>query len=372
MNFFKRQPSLQSESASLEQQAHAWVRRLTSGTAHSGDAQELARWCASSDAHAQAFKKAHRLWRELGPAAELAGANDPELAALRAAPYPGLGSRSGSGSSSSSSPNPGAYPSRRRVLNSPSLNSPSLRSPSRRVFLGGALAASAAAAVGVALVYPPLDLWPASASWQADYRTGTGEQRQLALAPDVTVAMNTRSSIALRSENGTTTGIELLDGEVAVDTVRKRVPFAVTAGGGRVQALDDARFELRHTDGGVCVTCIKGMVQVVLANQQLTLASAQQVTYGRNAMQPVRGVNPDELSAWRQGILSFRETALSQVVREINRYRPGRVMLLSKALADKPVSGRFNINDLDKAVVQIQRLFRLQETSLPGRIVILS
>lgn len=342
MNPFKwrLRPFPQPDAAALEQQAHAWVRRMTSGAARGEDAQALARWCAGSEAHAQAFKKAHRLWRDLGPAAELAGMHDPELARLRAAPYPA-----------------------RRL---PAM----LRSPSRRVFLGGALAASAAA--GVALLYPPLDLWPAVPDWRADYRTATGEQRQLALAPDVTVSMNTRSSIALRSENGATTGFELLDGEVAVDTQGKRSAFAVTAGGGRVQALDDARFELRHTDGGVCVTCIKGLVQVSLASGQVTLRSAQQVTYGRTAVQPVRGVDTDELSAWRRGILSFRETALSEVVSEINRYRPGRVMLLSKAAEDKPVSGRFNIHDLDKAVVQIQRLFHLQETVLPGRIVILS
>jgi transmembrane sensor len=342
MNLFKRrrQPPLPPESALLEQQAHAWVRRLTSGTARSSDAEALARWCGSSEAHAQAFKKAHSLWRELGPAAELAGKNDPELAALRAVPYP-------------------------------EARKPLLRSPSRRVFIGGALAASAAA--GVALVYPPMDLWPAGKNWRADYSTGVGEQRQLALAPDVTVAMNTRSSIALHSENGATTGIELIDGEVAVDTAA--TPFTVTAGGGRVRALgkDSARFELRHIDGGVCVTCIKGLVQVSLASRQLTLRSAQQVNYrGGDAVQPVRGVDAAEVGAWRDGILSFRETALSQVVSEINRYRPGRVMLLSKASEDKPVSGRFNINDLDKAIVQIQRLFRLRETALPGRIVILS
>ncbi|HEY4317900.1 MAG TPA: FecR domain-containing protein [Herbaspirillum sp.] len=342
MNPFKRrrQPFPESNSLSLEQQAHAWVRRLTSGIARGSDAQALAQWCARSPAHAEAFKKAHSLWRDLGPAAQLAGAHDPELAALRAAPYP--------------------------------VRRPSsvLQRPSRRIFLGGALAASAAA--GVALLYPPLDLWPAGGAWRADYRTATGEQRQLALAPDVTVAMNTRSSIALQSRDGATTGIELLDGEVAVDTVRRRTPFAVMAGGGRVQAMDDARFELRHTDGGVCVTCINGLVRVALANRQLTLRSAQQVTYRKGTVQPVHGIDPDESSAWRRGILSFRETALAQVVSEINRYRPGRVMLLGKALEGKPVSGRFNINDLDKAVVQIQRLFHLQETVLPGRIVILS
>lgn len=344
MSLFRQHgtPPLPPDNATLEQQAHAWVRRLTSGAARAVDAEELARWCARSDAHALAFKRAHRLWRELGPAAELAGAHDPELAALRAQPYP-------------------AQQSRLRAA---------VRSPARRVFLGGALAASAA--TGMVLLYPAMSGRSVGDAWRADYRTATGEQRELTLATDVRVSMNTRSSIALQSDNGATTGVTLLDGEIAVDTAGRRAPFTVVAGGGRVRLQDGARVELRHLDEGVCVTCISGAAQVALGNHQVSLGAAQQVIYGEHAVQPVRAVNPDEQGAWRRGILSFRETALASVVSEINRYRPGRVMLLSRALEQKPVSGRFRINDLGLAVEQIRQLFHLQETVLPGGIVILT
>lgn len=336
------------ESEALERQAHAWVRQFSSGGARASDVRALHRWCATSDAHAQAFKKAHRLWKEMGPAAELAGAYDAELAALRAMPQGALhGVPHGAVS----------------------------RALPRRAFLGAGLAAAAAA--GVAIVHPPLGLWPASETWQADYRTGPGEQRKLALAPDVTVEMNTRSSLALQTgtgeKMGETVGIELIGGEVAVDATRQGRPFNVSAGAGRMQAAD-ARFEVRHTDGqSVCVSCFEGRVQVAVAGEEIALRAAQQVVYDRRALQPVRDIEAGtaERSAWREGILSFQRTALAQVVAEINRYRAGRVVLLGRELDAKPVSGRFNIAELDKAIAQIQRLFRLEATTLPGGIVIL-
>lgn len=318
----------------LDAQAQAWVRRLASGAARPRDARALKHWCGISEAHAQAFQKAHRQWRELLPAATLAGHADPELARLRA------------------------------------LGNTAARPLPRRMFLGGAVAASVAV-VGVALVRPPMGLWPSVQALQADFRTGVGEQRKLALTPSVTVEMNTRSSLGVRAANGQPQGIDLVDGEVSVDALRAAQPFTVVAGDGRVSATD-ARFEVRRLAEGTCVTCIEGEVRVATGGSEVALMPSQQVVYDRLALGPVRQIDAAELSPWREGILSFRKTALTQVVAEINRYRPGRVVLLARALGDRPVSGRFHIGDLDKAIAQIQRLFRLEATSLPGAIVLLS
>lgn len=320
----------------LELQAHAWLRRLKSGTARAADAQALRRWCATSAAHARAFEQAQRMWDELLPAAVLAGAGDPELSALR------------------------NKQARKQTSGM-----------SRRAFMGGALATSCAAIAGVALIHPPLDLWPSAAdAWRADFRTAAGEQRGIELASGVSVEMNTRSAIAVQTLRGETVGIDLLDGEVAVDATKRNQPFVVSAAGGRTSGLD-ARFELRHMGNAVCVTCIDGVVKVALGGDEVVLRAAQQVTYDSQAIQAIRSINPTDASAWRSGILSFRQTALAQVVAEINRYRPGRVVLMAKGMADKPVSGRFHIRDLDKAIAQIQRLFKLDVTSLPGGLVLL-
>ena len=342
MNVFDAQQTGSQDAGgagvSLDADARAWVRLLASGRARKEDARKLELWCAASAAHAAAFKKAHALWRQLGTAAELSGAGDPELEAIRRAARYGRAA-------------------------------PATRSgrTSRRAFLGGAVAASVAAA-GVALVYPPLSLWPSMAALQADYRTGVGQQMQVALASDVSLLLNTRSSISVRSMDGAPVGIELIDGEIAVSANR---PFLVRAGHGAISA-EFSRFEVRHLGANVCVTCMEGQVNVALAGARQTVRANQQMVYGGDAAAAMATVDAQRQSDWRQGILSFRQTALAQVIDEINRYRPGHLMLMAKSLEQRPVSGRFRIDDLDKAIAQIQRLFRLSATSLPGGIVMLS
>lgn len=322
----------------LEEEARAWVRLLASGQARREDARKLARWCASSPAHAAAFKAASGLWRQLGPAAERVGAGDTELAAMRRAAAQAR-----------------MAPKRHTALTS------------RRAFLGGAVAASVAAA-GVALVYPPMELWPSLAALQADYRTGVGQQLQVALAPDVALQLNTRSSVAVRSQGGAAVGVDLIDGEIAVRTAR---PFSVGVGHGRIDT-DASRFEVRRLGDEVCVTCMEGKVNVAMAGVRQTLFANQQINYSAAIRPVVSQVDAQAQSDWQRGVLSFRQTVLGQVIREINRYRPGRLVLMATALEQEPVSGRFRINDLDQAIAQIQRLFHLNATMLPGGVVILA
>src|SRR5262249_58154354 len=84
----------------------------------------------------------------------------------------------------------------------------------RRAFMGGAIAASAAAAY--VAIRPPLELWPSLSELAADYRTAPGEQRSIVLAGGASVELNTRTSIVLRPSTEATERIELISGETAV------------------------------------------------------------------------------------------------------------------------------------------------------------
>lgn len=327
------------QDSAVEQQAHAWLRLMKSGRATARDASQLKAWCATSQVHLQAFHKAQRLWDEMLPAAQLVNANDSELRQYRATLA--------------------ASQSRDKV-----------KRHSRRMFIGGAVAASGAVA-SVAMVGPALGLMPTiSALVKSDFRTGVGEQKQLAIAKAVSVVMNTRSSLSVLSNNGQTVGVHLLDGEIAVDSGMRDKPFIVTSLGGMTSGVD-ANFSLRRIGDDVCVTCLKGFVMVTKAGQDIVLHAAQQITYGTDKIDAVKTVVSTDVTAWRTGMLRFQQTALEQVITEINRYRPGKVVLMAKALHDKPVSGYFNIKDLNRAITQIQRLFHLEVTSLPGGIVML-
>lgn len=310
----------------LRRDAHAWVRRLASGEATAADAQALKRWCETSHAHAAAFVEARQLWKALGPAGEAVRRRQ----AARTRRVPTLG---------------------------------------RRAFLGGAFATAAGAAVAVVA---PAGLWGAIPALAADFRTRTGEQRQLALAPDVTVDLNTHTSVALRREASALQGVELLDGEIAVHSTRSVAqPFVVAAGAGRAIATQ-ASFEVRHLDARVCVTCLSGQVRVETGGRSIALAANQQVVYDRHAVGAVAATDAATASAWRSGVLVFRQTPLSDVVDEINRYRPGHVMVVDGKLAASRLSGRFRIDRLDAVFAQIHEVLGASVTALPGGIVLLA
>jgi transmembrane sensor len=242
--------------------------------------------------------------------------------------------------------------------------------PSRRLILGGGLAA-AAAACGYAVVKPPLDLWPSLAEMTADYRTATGEQRQIALPGEVSVRLNTQTSIALRSRDGSADRVELIAGEASFATAESKRPLAVLAADGQAVA-SDARFDVRLAGTAVCVTCTGGSVQVQYRDDATAIAPGQQIRYSENGLESVATIDTELVTAWQQGVLIFRLTPLAEVVEEINRYRQGRVILLNRALAHKPVSGRFRIDHMDEILLRLDQAFGAQSRSLPGGIVLLS
>ncbi|UQV44236.1 DUF4880 domain-containing protein [Janthinobacterium lividum] len=305
--------------ADIGQQAAAWWARLRSDDFTQADAAALRAWCARSPAHARAWRELKQVWQALDPALQEAA---PQRAAVLAFP-----------------PRPG-----------------------RRAFLGGALAAG----VAMLALRPPLGAWPSLQDLSADYRTGTGEQRQVALSQQMTVQMNTQTRINVRAPEA----IELLDGEAEILASGARQPVTVVAGAGRLLA-QSARFNVRHTDDAVCVTCLAGAVEVHWQQRRQTLDAGQQLVYDERGVQAATAA-PEEASAWRTGALSFVGKPLADVVDEINRYRPGRVVLRNAELGRRLVRMRFSIGQTDGALAMIRDLYGAQMTSLPGGIVLLS
>jgi transmembrane sensor len=318
----------------LQEQADAWWLRLRSGKATTEDASAFRAWCAQSPAHRDAWREVVRVWEALEPAAAQAVARKPSLAVLP-----------------------------RGRLSA----SAALARPGRRAFLGGALAASAAAALALR---PPLDLWPSVMEYAADYRTGTGEQRALALSERVSVQMNTQTRINLRHGVQSGDGIELVDGEAEIAASQRR-PFTVYASNGRILARS-ARFNVRYTGPDVCVTCLEGTLEFESAAHRQTLEAGRQLVYGARGLPTASMADAAAVSAWRSGYLAFVDTPLSEVIGEINRYRRGRIILRNAALGRREVRMRIGIGQIDAALGMIRDLYSVQMTELPGGIVLLS
>ncbi|KMT52273.1 FecR family protein [Pseudomonas fildesensis] len=308
MNIFSLSTARQTPASPLHDEARDWLVLLTSGRATVADAKALNVWCAQSPEHAQAFERAKALWQHLGAAAE---------------------------------------------------QSERPRHFGRRAFLGGAIAASAA------LVMVRVGVPGGFAGLAADYRTDVGEQRQVLLSEGVSLELNTQTRISRVGQ-----GIELLEGEVEV-VAHVAQPLKVQAGEGWVSAAQ-ARFNVRHTDRNVCVTCIEGWLSVDVAGRSVRLESGRQLTYGAAGVGEPATVDAQAVVAWREQVLVFNNATLATVVDEINRYRPGMLVLLNTELGKRRVQARFSLQQLAGVALLIRDAYGAKCTELPGGVVLLS
>ncbi|GKQ53268.1 FecR domain-containing protein [Bradyrhizobium sp. Ce-3] len=324
------EPTRTSGPDPLLDEALDWVVRLKAGEPTRADVDALRDWRAQSPGHEEAFRKAARLLRTASAAAK-------ELADEKAAA------------------------SIARLSSRPS------RPLTRRIVLGGAIAAAA----GYVMIHPPLEMWPSIEELSADYRTGKGEQRKVMLAPDISVELNTQTSLALRPAPNETR-VELISGEASVAARRSSpTPLVMLARDGRISALQ-ADFNARCIDGVVSVTCLDGIVTVEQDGRSVQLRKAEQVTYSRAGLQATLPVDAKQVAAWQTGLLIFRDRPLASVVDEVNRYRAGKIIITNAELKRRLVNGTFQVDKLDNFVAQVEQLFGARITSLPGGVVLMS
>lgn len=308
MNIFSLSTARQTAASPVHDEAREWLLLLTSGRPTVADAKALQAWRAQSAEHAQAFEQAKALWQQLAPAA--AQVSQP-------------------------------------------------RSFGRRAFLGGAIAASAA--VVMVRVGAPGGF----AGLTADYRTEVGEQRQVLLSDGVSLELNTQTRVSRVGQ-----GIELLEGEVEV-LAHVAQPLKVLAGDGWVSA-GEARFNLRNTDNKVCVTCIEGSLSVDVAGRSVRLEGGSQLSYSAAEVGEPVVVDTQAVVAWREQVLVFNNATLATVVDEINRYRPGMLLLLNRELGQRRVQARFSLQQLAGVALLIRDAYGAKCTELPGGVVLLS
>jgi transmembrane sensor len=310
----------------------AWTRllQLTSGHASKADVAALKVWCAQSPRHAEVFAQVSGRWRVLGAAIEnIAQTGRPMRAGADASARAPIG---------------------------------------RRALLVGALGASAAGAA-IMITRPPMGLWPSLGEFAADYRTVTGERRRIALDARASLDMNTRTTLNVRAASGGGDQIELIGGEAAFAT-RSR-PVEVLAGNGRAWA-DDAQFSVRRNDSDICVTCLEGFVHVQQEGRSATLRKRQQVIYDDRSFGHVQNIDPTLVTAWREGELLFQNEPLARVIEEVNRYRPGRIILVNEALGQRRFTAQFKLDRLEVVITQLKATFGARVVSLPGGVVLVS
>ena len=212
-----------------------------------------------------------------------------------------------------------------------------------------------------ALAAACLALWAGPAlllQLRADHVTGTAELRQIDLPDGSRVTLGPASAIAV-VDDARGRGVRLLSGEaffqVRPDPAR---PFRVAARDVEATVLGTS-FDVRLDRDDVTVSVEEGIVAVAAAgepaNAAARLVAGQFVRVSTDGM--TRGSDPPELlAAWRRGQLYAQETRLGDAIDQLRRYYGGTIVLTDGGLADRRVTGAYNLADPEDALRGMARV----------------
>ena len=198
--------------------------------------------------------------------------------------------------------------------------------------------------------------------FNASIDTAQDRRQKLALPDGSSVDVNIRTHMRINYYRDRRT-VMLDAGEASFNIVHDTAqPFLVDAGGSRVR-VTGTQFNVRRDSDEVFITVVSGAVEVssVAAPHRpparLTAGMGIRIDAQGHADEP-HGVNVAAVTAWREGKLVFDNQPLTEVVREVTRYRvhPVRIAHTSADLGQLRLSSTFSINDTEALLVALPRI----------------
>lgn len=338
----------------IDRAAAEWLLTLEEDEVSAEDRAGFSAWCGSNPKHREAFERVSTVWGEFDKAKVLADYAVSDDNTMLVARDVRSNTRWG-------------HLRRRSVLS--------------------ALAASVAIAVAL-----PITLQFSSRSDEPQsgaVRTAIGEQRKLALPDGSMLELNTDSGIEYEITT-TRRDIRLTRGEVYFDVAHdKHKPFRVLTDNGAVTALGTA-FSVRLIDEKMNVLVSEGRVALSFASDTGQAAvpapadnvadDAIELVVGQSAVvegntQQIEDVDPERLVerlSWRQGVLAFSSSPLSDVVSDIARYTDIVIVLEDESLRDLPVTGYFGIGEVEEMLEALELMAGLKAERRQDKLIYLT
>lgn len=191
-------------------------------------------------------------------------------------------------------------------------------------------------------------------AWRSDYATGIGEQRDIVLADETRVWLNTRSAIDVHFSQDQRL-LTLAGGEILVETGKdaRQRPFFVDTRYGRLQALG-TRFTVRQSDDDVLLAVYDGQVRIQnLAGRVAFVRAGEQKHYTANRISTASQADPAR-EAWSRGVILAENLALADLIAELGRYHAGYIGV-DPRVAGLRVVGRYPANDRDRTLAMLER-----------------
>lgn len=223
-------------------------------------------------------------------------------------------------------------PSRPREAAQPEL--PGRFASTRRVWLGGAIAASLVAVIGVSLT----DFGGNSTR----IATIAGEQRTLTLADGSRIEVNGATVIEIDKDRPRFAKLE--SGEAMFYVVhRDNDPFTVEAGDAKLVDLGTA-FNVVRNDSGTSVAVSEGIIAYNPDRENVQLVAGKGLTARNGAPRPrVYDIDVQNVGGWQSGQLIYSGASLAEVASDLNR-TAGMKISVSESVGALPFRGALLVN----------------------------
>ncbi len=270
-----------SDDNRIARQAAEWFALLLDDNATPQDLQRFRNWLDQDAAHVRAYARIEQLWGEAGV-------------------VPVLSHQS---------------VSRRKLLKT-----------------GGAAVVLSAAGFGAYRMIRPA----------ADYSTGTGEVASFDLPDRSRLRLSTATAVSLEF-NAESRRLHLFGGEAFFEVAADNRPFTVTAGKLRATALGTA-FCASATDTQAEIVVLEHVVRVETGARSVRIGAGQAVSSVGGRLSDIHAVDTETRLSWLQGRLVFISTPLSAVVKELEKWRRGRIIVTDEELGRRPVTLIFDVS----------------------------
>lgn len=229
----------------------------------------------------------------------------------------------------------------------------SRRVPSRRQAAGRVLALGGVSLLGW-LAWRLTPLPAVVTAWRSDYATGIGEQRDIVLADNTQVWLNTRSAIDVHFDQDRRL-LTLANGEILVETGQdsRQRPFFIDTRYGRLQALG-TRFTVMQSDDDVLLAVYDGQVRIqTLAGRVALVNAGEQTRYTADQIFKAAPADPAR-QAWSRGVILAENLSLAELITELGRYHAG-YFGVDPRIAHLRVVGRYPANDMNRTLAMLER-----------------
>lgn len=206
---------------------------------------------------------------------------------------------------------------------------------------------------------------------RADFSTGTGELKTVALEDGSRVELSAASAISVDFA-ASARHITLHRGEAFFTVVEDPArPFVVQAGDVRATALGTA-YSVAITSERTSVAVTEHTVRVDAGGRHIDLGEGDAIDVENGRFGTIGTGEAENRLAWRSRQLVFLARPLSEVIAEVNRWRRGNLILRDPQLASRRITIVIDLKDIEGIDLTLEQGLPITLTSYTPLITLVS